>query len=142
MIGRVVLALGTVVLAFAFLNRYLTTLHPVDPVSVRFGAGRDSDGIGSHRTCGQSALRYQARMVSGLATEATWARALRPSRLPISAKVDFSGSDKRNRAGRCARRIRFSAAKYSFWRSSSLVDQTGHVGEQTYPFVLFHLDRP
>jgi hypothetical protein len=23
-----------------------------------------------------------------------------------------------------------------------LVDQTGHVGEQTYPLVLFHLDRP
>jgi hypothetical protein len=23
-----------------------------------------------------------------------------------------------------------------------LVDETGHVGEQTYPFVLFHLDRP
>jgi hypothetical protein len=23
-----------------------------------------------------------------------------------------------------------------------LVDQAGHVGEQTYPFVLFHLDRP
>src|SRR6516162_2185723 len=58
-------------------------------------------------------------MVSGLATHATWARAFRPSRLPISAKVDLSGSDKRNRAGRCARNTRFSAAKYSFWTSSS-----------------------
>src|SRR5262252_8112418 len=58
-------------------------------------------------------------MVSGLATHATWARAFRPSRLPISAKVDLSGSDKRNRAGKCARKTRFSAAKYSFCRSSS-----------------------
>jgi len=33
-------------------------------------------------------------------------------------KVDVSGSDKRNRAGKCARKNRFSAAKYSFWRSS------------------------
>ncbi|PYT24636.1 MAG: hypothetical protein DMG58_25680 [Acidobacteria bacterium] len=49
-----------------------------------------------------------------LATHATCARALRPSRLPISASVDLSGLDRRNRAGMCARRIRFSAAKYSF----------------------------
>src|SRR5579864_7382682 len=64
-------------------------------------------------------LRYQARMVAGLATRATSAKALRPSRLPISASVDLSGLDKRSRGGRCARRIRFSAVKYSFWRSNS-----------------------
>src|SRR5215469_8137362 len=58
-------------------------------------------------------------MVSGLATHATWARAFRPSCLPISAKVDLSESDKRNRAGKCARKTRFSAAKYSFCRNSS-----------------------
>src|SRR5215831_5665288 len=63
--------------------------------------------------------RYQARMVSGLAAPATFSRALRPSRLPISASVHRSGSDRRSRGGKCARRTRFSAAKYSFWRSSS-----------------------
>jgi hypothetical protein len=49
----------------------------------------------------------------------TFSRALRPSRLPISASVQRSGSDRRSRAGRCARRIRFSAARYSFCSSSS-----------------------
>src|SRR6187431_2403033 len=58
-------------------------------------------------------------MVSGLATQATFFKAWRPSRLPISASVHRSGSDRRSRAGRCARTIRFSAARYSFWRSSS-----------------------
>jgi hypothetical protein len=52
----------------------------------------------------------------GLATHATLAKTWRPSRSPISAKVDRSGSDKHNQAGRCARKMRFSAAKYSFWR--------------------------
>src|SRR6266851_4816807 len=52
-----------------------------------------------------------AKIVYGLATQATCARALRPSRLPISASVDLYGLDRRNRAGRCARRIRLSAAK-------------------------------
>ena len=41
--------------------------------------------------------RYQARMVSGLATQATFSRALRPSRFPISASVHRSGSDRRSR---------------------------------------------
>jgi len=47
---------------------------------------------------------------SGLATQATCSRPLRPSRLPISASVHLSGSDKHNRVGRCARRMRFFAA--------------------------------
>src|SRR5215467_8728396 len=63
--------------------------------------------------------RYQARMVSGLAAQATFSRVLRPSRLPISASVRRSGSDRRSLAGRWARRTRFSAARYSFWRSNS-----------------------
>src|SRR5262249_45571763 len=63
--------------------------------------------------------RYQARIVFGLATQATLSRALRPTRSPISARVRRSGTDRRNRAGRCARRIRFSAARYSFYSSSS-----------------------
>jgi hypothetical protein len=50
-------------------------------------------------------FRYQAKMVSGLATQATYFSAVRPSRLPISASVDRSGSDSRSRAGRRARRI-------------------------------------
>ena len=44
--------------------------------------------------------RYQARIVSGFATQATSFSALRPSRLPISASVDRSGSDRRNRDDR------------------------------------------
>ena len=55
--------------------------------------------------------RYPARIVSGLETQATCARALRPSLLPISASVSRSGSDSRSREGRCDRRIRFSAAR-------------------------------
>jgi hypothetical protein len=65
-----------------------------------------------------TSLRYHLSMVSGLATQATCCSALRPSRLPISASVDLSGSDRRNRVGRCARRMRFSAARYSFCSSN------------------------
>src|SRR5215472_19162299 len=79
---------------------------------------------GDVRNCEPSNLwaisrRYQARIVSGLATQATFPRALRPTRLPISARVRRSGSDRRSRAGRWARRTRFSAVRYSFWRSNS-----------------------
>src|SRR5262252_3208660 len=63
--------------------------------------------------------RYQARIVSGLATQATFSRALRPTRFPISASVRRSGSDRRICAGKWSRKIRFSAAKYSFWRGNS-----------------------
>src|SRR6266550_3820900 len=56
-------------------------------------------------------------MASGFATHATSARHLRPSRLPISARVALSGSESRSRAGSCERRIRFSAATYSHCRS-------------------------
>src|SRR5262245_34705163 len=63
--------------------------------------------------------RYQARRVSGLATCAISCRALRPSRLAISASVSRSASDNRSRAGRCALRMRFSAARYSFRSNNS-----------------------
>src|ERR1017187_9897572 len=43
---------------------------------------------------------------------------LRPSLLPISASADLSGSDSLRRAGRYDRKIRFSAAKYSFCGSN------------------------
>jgi hypothetical protein len=33
---------------------------------------------------------------------------------PPPARVDLSGSESRKRVGKCARRIRFSAARYSF----------------------------
>ena len=81
-------------------------------------------------------------MVSGLATWATSASALRPSRLPIPAKVDLSASDRRNRAGRWARRTRFSGAKYSFLQEQFLVDQTGYVRQQSQPLVVLHAERP
>jgi hypothetical protein len=61
-----------------------------------------------------TSFRYQARMVSGLATQATSRSALRPTRFPISARVARSGSLNRNLDGSFARRIRFSAARYSF----------------------------
>jgi hypothetical protein len=58
-----------------------------------------------------SSLRYQARIVSGLATHATSRSALRPRRFPISARVIRSGSERRSRAGNLVLKIRFSAAK-------------------------------
>jgi hypothetical protein len=45
--------------------------------------------------------------------------ALRPSRLPISASVDLSGSVSRNRGDRCARTMRFSATRYYSFRKSN-----------------------
>src|SRR5215471_18743734 len=82
------------------------------------GAARMDTTLGAIELAGDEP-RYQAGMVSGLAAQATFSRALRPSRLPISASVRRSGSDRRSRAGKCPRRTRFSAARYSFWRSSS-----------------------
>ena len=72
-------------------------------------------------------LRYQARMVSGLATQATPRSALRPSRFPISARVARSGSFNRNVDGTFALRIRFSAARYSFCSRSSWFNRARHV---------------
>src|SRR5688500_12775168 len=66
----------------------------------RCATDRDTSGTWIRRTYTQS-WRYQARMVSGLATHATSARYLRPIRLPISARVDLSGTESRSRAGRC-----------------------------------------
>jgi len=61
--------------------------------------------IGPAESAGPSTSRwYQPRMVSGRATQATCARALRPSRLPISASVDLSGSVRGSRLGNWARR--------------------------------------
>lgn len=56
--------------------------------------------------------RYEWRIVSGFATEATWARVLRPNFLPIPASVPRSGFDSRNRDGKCDCRIQFSVARY------------------------------
>jgi hypothetical protein len=81
-------------------------------------------------------------MVSGLATEATWAKALRPSRLPIFGQ---HGSFRIGQAqsGRqvCAQHPIFSCQEFIL-EEQFLVDQAGHVGEQANPIVLFHLDRP
>jgi hypothetical protein len=54
-----------------------------------------------------TSLRYQAKMVSGLATQATARSALRPRRFPISARVARSGSLNGNLEGSFALRIRF-----------------------------------
>src|SRR5215469_3450396 len=112
------------------------------PPSPRQVACQDSCGVWIPSNLWAMSLRYRPRLVSGLTTKATSARALRPSRLPISAKVDLCGSHNRNRGGRWERKIRFSATKYSFWSSNSLIDQAGDVRQQPNPFVFFHLDRP
>jgi hypothetical protein len=105
-----------------------TSLLNYVPFAERHLVARERMALGRSVTCqkdflsarlGQTRSRNQPRTVSGLATQATCPRALRPSLFPISASVDRSGSDKRNRAGKCALRIRFSAAKYSFCSSSS-----------------------
>jgi len=66
-----------------------------------------------------TSLRYQARIVSGRATVATSASALRPNRWPISASVARSASESFSRPFNCAFRMRFSAARYSARASSS-----------------------
>jgi hypothetical protein len=78
------------------------------PISPRWAAGTNK--LRSIELLGDE-FPVPARIVSGLAMQATWARALRPSRLPISAKVPLSGSDNRKQEGRWARKIR-SAAEY------------------------------
>jgi hypothetical protein len=64
--------------------------------------------FGSIEFLGAMSLRYQPTIVFALATRATCSRALRPSRMPISANVVLCGSDNRNQDGRWARRMRFS----------------------------------
>ena len=61
--------------------------------------------------------RCQARIVSGRAMVATSAIALRPSRLPISARVRRSPSFTVSSPGSWFRRMRFSATRYSFRRT-------------------------
>jgi hypothetical protein len=55
-----------------------------------------------------TSLRYRARMVSGLARVATWARAVRPSRCPISPSVERSVSESFKRP----------AARWRAWRTA------------------------
>src|SRR5215472_8779553 len=97
---------------------------PCQPDYPRLHFGRDPWAAGIGTTAGASnfcatSRRYQARRVSGLATRATSCRALRPRRLATSARVDRSASDSRSRAGGCARRMRFSATRYSFRSNNS-----------------------
>ena len=62
---------------------------------------------------------YHARIVSGLTMFATSASALRPRRLPISARVILCGAVRRKRPCNCSIRIRFSAARYSLHSSNA-----------------------
>jgi len=55
----------------------------------------------------------QARMVAGLARQATSRRSFRPRRWPISASEHRLATDSRSFPETCGRRIRFSATKYS-----------------------------
>src|SRR4051794_804962 len=72
-------------------------------------------------------------MVSGLATLATSASALRPSRWPISPRVARSASDSFILPFNWAFRMRFSAAKYSFRAKQLLMDRSGDVGQDARP---------
>ncbi len=81
-------------------------------------AGRpDTSAAWSRRTSEQPV--FGARTVSGRATEATFSRPFRPTRLPISPRLERSSLVSRSRFGRCALRIRFSAARHSTGSSNS-----------------------
>ena len=87
-------------------------------------------------------LRYQTRMVAGLATRATSARALRPSRLPISASVDLSGLDKRSRGRQVRSHDPVFRSQVLILEEQFLVDQTSHIRQQAQPLVVPHAERP
>ena len=86
-------------------------------------------------------LRYQAKMVAGLVTHATWARALRPGCLPIWAKEDLSRRDMRKRAEVCPENS-ILRSQILILQEQFLIDQTGHVCQQAYPLDFFHLEWP
>jgi hypothetical protein len=93
--------------------------------------------------CERENLKEALRRVkAGLATQATCASALRPSRLPISASLDLSGSDRRKRAGKCARRVLFSAGQVLVLEEQFPVDLAGQVGKQSQPLIVLHVERP
>jgi hypothetical protein len=76
-------------------------------------------------------------MVSGVTIVATSASACLPRRLPISARVLRSPSVRRTRPWSYARRIRFSAARYSLrHRSSSSTDPVIYVRSCFHPMDL------
>jgi len=106
----------------------------VSPARV-FASHLDAQCLQCGRDSGPTGIAAMFRV----GTQATCASAFRPSRLPISASMDLSELGKPNRAGRCARRIRFSAAKYSFCRQF-LVHQAGHVCRQSQPLFVFHTE--
>ena len=110
------------------------------PISARWAAGQDSSGVWIHQNFWAMSFRYHSRIVSGLATRATSARALRPSRLPISAKAD------RIRQPQSRRQMGSQNAilchQILVLEQQLLIDQASDVRQQSYPFVFFHLDRP
>jgi hypothetical protein len=83
-------------------------------------------------------VQYQARMVPGLATQATWARALR---LPISASVALFGSERRKRGGKCPHDAIFSGQVFIL-NKQLLIDQAGDVDQQANPAILFYDEGP
>ena len=94
--------------ALAFANSVVwTEPPPADPA-------RPLPGIGHARPSSPSPMVNFWRAAVGQFSRAL---KLRPSRLPISARVERSGSERQSRGGRCERRMRFSAIRYSFWRS-------------------------
>jgi hypothetical protein len=82
-------------------------------------AAQDIGGAWSHRTSARSVCGTKPGSCRALAIEAISRGAFLPTRFPITARVTRSGSDKRSRAGSLVRRVRFSAARYLFCKSSS-----------------------
>ncbi len=78
-------------------------------------------------------FRYQASSVSGFATAANSSKAFRPSRCAISVNVAFSASDNNNLPLIRALRIRFSAARYSFFSRTFLVYGSGDISKLASP---------
>jgi hypothetical protein len=62
--------------------------------------------------------------------------------LPISAKVDLSGSAKRKSGGQMGAQNSILRSQIFVLEEQLLIDHAGHVGEQAYPFVFIHLEPP
>jgi hypothetical protein len=85
-----------------------------------------------------TSLRYKAKMVSGLATQATARSALRPRRFPISTRVARSGSLNRNLDGRFALRIqnKVLCGQIFILQQKLLVHRAHHVRQQPHPLLV------
>jgi len=98
-----------------------------------------SNTPGTFELAGRSApAPAQDGVRPSLATRVTCARALRPSRLPMSA----SAGPLRIRQTQLGLRIRFSLRQVFVLEEAFLIDEAGHVGQQAQPLVVSDAERP